>query len=64
MEDIEDLNYFLGFELQCSASSLVLTQKKYTYDLLNRTTGMLGSKPYSTPVAHFKNFNLKGFFIV
>lgn len=52
MKDLGDLHYFLGIKVTKSptTSSLLLTQSKYTLDLLIRTD-MADCKPCHTPVA-------------
>lgn len=51
MKDLGDLHYFLGMEVTKSNSrnNLLLTQRKYTLQLLEKTT-MLECNPSSTPV--------------
>jgi hypothetical protein len=49
LKDLGDLHYFLGIEVKRSRDSLVLTQEKYTRDLLHRTN-MSSCKPTSTPL--------------
>ncbi|GFZ03417.1 hypothetical protein Acr_16g0000410 [Actinidia rufa] len=51
MKDLGSLHYFLGIEAKPDSSntSLLLTQSKYTIDLLKRTN-MLQCKPIDTPV--------------
>jgi hypothetical protein len=48
--DLGDLNFFLGIEAKRTSTALVLTQTKYTLDLLTRTP-MQDSKPCPTPLA-------------
>ena len=43
------LKYFLGFEIAKSPQGLVLSQRKYTIQLL-QDTGYMGSKPSKTPM--------------
>ena len=43
------LRYFLGIEVAYQKHGLLLSQRKYTLDLLEET-GMLGCKPASTPM--------------
>ena len=50
MKDLGDLHFFLGIEAKRTSTALVLTQTKYTLDLLTRTH-MQDSKPCPTPLA-------------
>lgn len=50
MKDLGDLHFFLGIEAKRTSTALVLTQTKYTSDLLTRTH-MQDSKPCPTPLA-------------
>nr|CAN64561.1 hypothetical protein VITISV_038232 [Vitis vinifera] len=52
MKDLGDIHFisFLGIEAKRTSTSLVLTQTKYTLDLLTRTH-MQDSKPCPTPLA-------------
>ncbi|KAL5567600.1 hypothetical protein UlMin_024175 [Ulmus minor] len=43
------LKYFLGIEVAYSKAGVILSQRKYTLDLL-KETGMLGSKPADSPI--------------
>ncbi|XP_042521263.1 uncharacterized mitochondrial protein AtMg00810-like [Macadamia integrifolia] len=49
IKDLERLKYFLGIEVAYSTKGIVLSQRKYTLDLLSET-GMLGCKPLDTPI--------------
>jgi histone deacetylase 1/2 len=49
VKDLGTLHYFLGIEVHHQSSRLVLTQKKYAMDLLQRA-GMLKCTPASTPM--------------
>ena len=49
VKDLGQLRYFLGIEIARSPKGIVLSQRKYTLDLLNET-GMLGSRPTSNPI--------------
>lgn len=49
MKDLGPLKYFLGIEVLRSTKGMVLTQRKYTLDLL-KETGMLACSPVSTPM--------------
>src|ERR1017187_4271371 len=44
-----DIKYFLGIEVAFSNKGLLISQRKYTLDLL-KETGKLGCKPVSTPI--------------
>ncbi|XP_043703964.1 uncharacterized mitochondrial protein AtMg00810-like [Telopea speciosissima] len=50
MSDLGDMHYFLGIEATKIHIDILLTQKKYSLDLLHKT-GMTGCKPCNTPVA-------------
>jgi len=50
MKDLGPLKYFLGIELLRSRHGILLSQLKYTIDLLNEV-GMLACKPSDTPAA-------------
>ncbi|XP_071683604.1 uncharacterized protein [Lolium perenne] len=49
-KDLGTLHYFLGLEVASCASGLVMTQKKYSLDILRRA-GMLKCKPTATPMS-------------
>jgi hypothetical protein len=49
VKDLGKLYYFLGLEVLSSADGLILTQQKYSQDLLRRA-GMLQCKPVATPM--------------
>ena len=49
IKDLGQLRYFLGMEIARSKSGIVVSQKKYTLDLLSET-GMLGCKPAPSPI--------------
>ena len=51
MKDLGDLHFFLEIEAKRTSTALVLTQTKYTLDVLNRTH-MQNSKPCPTPLAY------------
>lgn len=46
--DLGQLSYFLGLEMSSTPTSIKITQKKYSIDLLTKFK-MMGSKPISTP---------------
>lgn len=49
MKNLGSLKYFLDIEVARNATSLYLTQQKYVLDIVSET-GLLGSKPASTPI--------------
>ena len=48
-KDLGKLKYFLGIEIAQSNSGVVMSQRKYAYDILEET-GMLDCKPVDTPM--------------
>ena len=48
-KDLGKLKYFLGIEVARSNSRVVISQRKYTLDILTET-GMLDYKPVDTPI--------------
>ncbi|XP_058727162.1 uncharacterized mitochondrial protein AtMg00810-like [Vicia villosa] len=50
IKDLGHMKYFLGLELARNNNGINISQRKYTLDLLD-TTGMMGCKPASTPMA-------------
>ena len=48
-KDLGKLKYFLGIEVAQSNSGVVISQRKYTLDILT-DTGMLDCKPVDTPM--------------
>ena len=48
-KDLGKLKYFLGIEVAQSNSGVVISQRKYTLDILTNT-GMLNCKPIDTPM--------------
>ena len=49
IKDLGKLEYFLGIEIAQSSSAVVLSQRKYAFDILEET-GMLDCKPVDTPM--------------
>jgi histone deacetylase 1/2 len=49
-KDLGELHYFLGIEVKKVCDGILLTQHKYTLDLLHRV-GMTGCKPMNTPMS-------------
>ncbi|KAF3772145.1 Retrovirus-related Pol polyprotein from transposon TNT 1-94 [Nymphaea thermarum] len=58
LKDLGKLKYFLGIEIARSDTTLVLSQRKYTLDLL-KETGKLGCRPASTPIDAGKKLGSK-----
>lgn len=50
LKDLGELSYFLGIEVKRINNGILLTQEKYTTDLLKRV-GMLQCKPVNTPMS-------------
>lgn len=53
VKDLGNLKYFLGMEVARSRKGIVVSQRKYTLDLL-KETGMIGCKPVDTPMDPYK----------
>lgn len=49
MKDLGTMRYILGIEVARSKKGIVVSQRKYIFDLL-KETGMSGCKPIDTPV--------------
>jgi histone deacetylase 1/2 len=56
LRDLGRLFYFLGMEVSYNEGSMHLSQTKYTFDLLHRTT-MFDTKPAKTPGAVGQNLS-------
>ena len=48
-KDLGKLKYYLGLEIAQSSSSVVMSQRKYALDVLEKI-GMLECKPVNTPM--------------
>jgi hypothetical protein len=55
LKDLGDLHYFLGIEVKRIQQGIVLSQGKYTSDLLKKV-GMVDYKPVNTPLSASENF--------
>jgi len=51
IKNLGDLTYFFGLEIARNNTSIHLSQRKYTLDILTET-GMLSCAPSLTPMAH------------
>jgi histone deacetylase 1/2 len=54
LNDLGDLHYFLGIEVKKHQGGLVLSQQKYTRDILERA-GTSKCKSVDTPLSTSKN---------
>jgi len=59
VKDLGTMKYFLGIEVVRSREGILITQRKYTPDLL-RETGMLRSKPTYTPLERNWKYGITG----
>jgi histone deacetylase 1/2 len=57
LKDLGDLHYFLGIEVKLMEDGLVLSQQKYTSDILLRA-GMSNCKSVSTPISNTEKLSL------
>ncbi|RVW86908.1 Retrovirus-related Pol polyprotein from transposon RE1 [Vitis vinifera] len=58
VKDLGNLKYFLGMEVARSRKGIVVSQRKYIFDLL-KETGMLGCKPIDTPMDSQKKLGIE-----
>ncbi|XP_049935028.1 retrovirus-related Pol polyprotein from transposon RE2 isoform X2 [Nymphaea colorata] len=58
LKDLGKLRYFLGIEIARSETGLVMSQRKYTLDLL-KETGKLGCRPFLTPMESGTRISIK-----
>ena len=56
LKDLGDLHYFLGIEVKRIQQGIVLSQGKYTSDLLKKV-GMVDCKPVNTPLSASEKFS-------
>ena len=56
IKDLGKLKYFLGIEVAHSIEGIVISQQKYTLDLL-KEIGMSGCKPAETPIEQSHKLN-------
>ncbi|BBH06340.1 RmlC-like cupins superfamily protein [Prunus dulcis] len=49
IKDLGDLKYFLGIEVSRSKRGIVISQRKYTLDII-KDVGLLGARPYDFPM--------------
>jgi hypothetical protein len=57
LKDLGELHYFLGIEVKKMGNGILLTQEKYTSDLLSRV-GMADCKPMNTPMSSTEKLSL------
>lgn len=57
LKDLGELRYFLGIEVTKTHDGILLTQQKYTNDVLQRV-GMTDSKPVATPMSTSEKLSL------
>lgn len=58
IKDLGELKCFLGIEVARSKKGILISQQKYTLDLLEEI-GKLGAKPVDTPMEQIMIFILK-----
>ncbi|KAL7599094.1 hypothetical protein Lser_V15G23632 [Lactuca serriola] len=59
MFDLGDIHYFLGISTTRTVDGLILSQRKYVMEILERTS-MLNCKPTSTPTDLYTKFDGSG----
>jgi histone deacetylase 1/2 len=57
LKDLGDLHYFLGIEVSKARDVIILTQEKYSNDVLKRV-GMTQCKPVSSPLSTSEKLSL------
>ena len=57
LKDLGDLHYFLGMEVKQIIDGILLSQEKYTADVLKRV-GLENCKPLSTPISTSKKLTV------
>ena len=58
LKDLGDLHYFLGIEVKQIRDGILLTQEKYTADILRRV-GLEKCKPVSTPISSSQKLSVE-----
>ncbi|RVW99259.1 Retrovirus-related Pol polyprotein from transposon RE2 [Vitis vinifera] len=59
VKDLGNLKYFLGMEVARSRKGIVVSQRKNTYSIFLKETGMLGCKPIDTPMDSQKKLGIE-----
>jgi hypothetical protein len=57
LKDLVDLHYFLGIKVKKTLSGILLSQEKYTMDVLKRV-GVMNCKPMTTPTSTSEKLSL------
>ncbi|KAJ0806767.1 putative RNA-directed DNA polymerase [Helianthus annuus] len=57
IQDLGSLSYFLGIEVVCKGPDMILSQKKYILELLQRA-GLSQAKPVTSPITTIANLSL------